>query len=103
MFVKAIKGLQAYRIWAKAYDVITKWRSNVGTEVVNGVPVKSAWLSKINWTQAVTVVAMILTFFGINVPEETKAALIAGIGSIGAVVTWIFRTWFNKTVTEAPK
>jgi hypothetical protein len=62
---------------------------------------KSAFLSKINWTQAVSLAAMALAFFGIDVPYDVKAALIAGIGAATTVVTWILRTWFTTKLTHA--
>lgn len=61
---------------------------------------KSAWLSKINWVQGVGIAAMILAFFGINVPDDVKAQIIASIGGIQAVVTWVLRTFFTKTITH---
>jgi hypothetical protein len=103
MFKKAAKMIQGYRLGSRAYDLVTKWRSNVGETTVNGVTVKSAWLSKINWTQAVGLLAAGLTFFGFNLPAETQASILAGIAGITAAVTWFFRTFKNNTVTEAPK
>lgn len=61
---------------------------------------KSAWLSKINWTQAVGLVAMLLTFFGINVPEDVKAEMLAVIGGVTTVVTWVLRTWFTTKLIK---
>jgi hypothetical protein len=103
MFRKALKGIQVYKLWARLYDLVTKWRMNVGEETVNGVKIKSAWLSKINWTQAVGLLAAGLTFFKLDLPAETQAAILAGITGITATVTWFFRTFKNNTVTEAPK
>jgi hypothetical protein len=103
MFKKAIKGIQAYKLWTRAYDLVTKWEDNVGETVVNGVPVKSAWLSKINWTQAIGLLAAVLTFFGLDLPAETQAQILAGIAGVTAVVTWFFRTFKNNTVTPEVK
>jgi hypothetical protein len=61
---------------------------------------KSAWLSKINWTQIVGFAAMIGTLFGVNVPDDVKVQIVAGIGSAQAVITWVLRTWFTKTVIK---
>jgi hypothetical protein len=63
--------------------------------------VKSAWLSKINWTQAVTFLAMILTLVGVDMPADVKVAVEVGIASIGQVATWVIRTWFTKSLTAA--
>lgn len=61
--------------------------------------VRSAWLSKINWTQAVTSLAMVLSWLGIDMPPDVRAAVITGIAAIGQVATWILRTWFTTTLT----
>jgi hypothetical protein len=63
------------------------------------VDVKSAWLSKINWTQAVAFLAMLATVFGFDLDPKTQVAIVAGIQSVQSVVTWILKTFFNKTVT----
>lgn len=63
--------------------------------------VKSAWLSKINWTQAIGVLASILVVFGINLDVQTQLAVVAGIQGVVAAVTWVMRTFFTKTVTPS--
>lgn len=65
------------------------------------VPVKSAWLSKINWTQAVGVLASILVVFGVDLPADTQLSIVAGIQGAQAAVTWILRTFFTKAITPA--
>lgn len=60
---------------------------------------KSAWFSKINWTQFVAFLAMVLTVFGIDLPEDVQAQLVVAIGGFQAVVTWVLRTWFTKDMT----
>lgn len=65
------------------------------------VDIKSAWLSKINWTQAVSMTAMLLTFFGVTLPPETQSAILAGIVATTSVVTWVQRTFFTTTVVES--
>lgn len=62
---------------------------------------KSAWLSKINWTQAVGLACMALAYFKIDVDDATKAALVTGIGAATTVITWILRTFFTKKITHA--
>jgi len=62
------------------------------------VPVISAWYSKINWAQAIGVLASIAVVFGITVPPETQVALVGGIQGIVAVFTWAMRTFFNGSV-----
>ncbi len=65
------------------------------------VLIKSAWFSKINWTQAISFVAMMLTTFGIDLDPETQAQILAGIISAQATVTWFLRTFKTDTVTPS--
>jgi hypothetical protein len=65
------------------------------------VLIKSAWFSKINWTQFVSFIAMMLTTFGIDLDAETQAQILAGIIAAQAVVTWFLRTFKTDTVTPA--
>ena len=65
------------------------------------VSVKPATMSKINWTQAVSFLAMVLAMFGIDMDEDTRNALLALIVSGQAVVTWVLRTWFTTAVTPS--
>lgn len=63
--------------------------------------VKTAWLSKINWIQAVGGAAMLLSWIGIDMPPEVRAAIVTGIGSVTTVATWVTRTWFTTALTAA--
>ena len=65
------------------------------------VAVKSAFLSKINWAQAIGFLAMILSTFGIDLDDKTRADLLAGIIGLQGAITWILRTWFTTTVTPS--
>lgn len=65
------------------------------------VEVKSAWLSKINWTQAVAVVAMVATMFGLDIDATLQAEILAAIIGVQSVVTWVIKTFFSPTVTPA--
>jgi hypothetical protein len=65
------------------------------------VEVKSAWFSKINWTQGVSLIATLLALKGFTLDAETQVALVTGIQSAQAVVTWAFRTFFNRSVSPA--
>lgn len=68
------------------------------------VDVQSSWASKINWTQAVSGAAMLLTFVTggkVGMTIEQQAATVTGIGLVTNVVTWIIKTWFTKTITPA--
>ena len=63
--------------------------------------VKTAWLSKINWGEAIKALAMILTLFGVNLPPEIQADLLGVIIAVGAIYTWVMRTWFTTKLTSA--
>lgn len=68
------------------------------------VEVKSAWLSKINWTQAVGMAASLLALATSNkfqIPIEQQATLVAVIQGITGLVTWVTKTWFTPTITPA--
>lgn len=68
------------------------------------VPTKSAWLSKINWTQGVSSVAMLLTLVSggtLSLTADQQTAIIVTIGVVGDIATWVIKTWFTPTVTPA--
>ena len=67
------------------------------------VPVKSSFASKINWTQAVGAAGMLLTMYGVNLSPDKQAAIVTVIGLVTQVATWIQRTWFTTSITEASK
>lgn len=65
---------------------------------------KSAWLSKINWTQAVAIGASVLviaTGGKIDIPLEQQLQIVGAIQAAQGVATWIFKTWFTPTITPA--
>lgn len=65
------------------------------------VAIMSAWASKINWTQAFSVIATMAAFFGFNIPKELLPAILVAINAVTAVITIILRTWFTTKVTTA--
>lgn len=65
------------------------------------VPVSSSWLSKINWVQAVSILATIISIWGIDMDAKTQVAVVGIIQGIQTVVTWVLRTWFTTSVTSA--
>lgn len=65
------------------------------------VAVKSAWWSKINWVQAVTLVATVATVFGFNFSPEMQAKIVETLVAVSALATIILRTWFTESVTPA--
>ena len=65
------------------------------------VAVKSAWWSKINWNSAVTMLASVGVFFGVNLPESEKLAIIVTLNAVSDFLNVVLRTWFTTTVTPA--
>lgn len=73
-----------------------------GAPVAAAVPVQSAWFSKINWGEAVKIVAAASTmFFGFDIPVETQNHVLMAIIGVGGVYTWAMKTFFTTTVTPA--
>nr|WP_321457683.1 hypothetical protein [uncultured Cohaesibacter sp.] len=56
---------------------------------------KAAWESKINWTQLISVAAMGLTMFGIDLDPDIQQRLAVTISSLAAAATIIWRTWYT--------
>lgn len=68
------------------------------------VDVKSGWLSKINWAQAIGVVAsvlVVLTGGKVNIDLATQGEIVVGIQSAVALVTWALRTFGKPTATPS--
>lgn len=68
------------------------------------VPIKSAWASKINWGQAIGMVASVLVIVTggkVNIDASTQAALLGGIQAVVAVYTVVMKTFFTSTVTPS--
>ena len=65
------------------------------------VAVKSAWWSKINWANAIAMLATVGTVFGMDVPPEMQVKIVATIGVLSQGATVVLRTWFTDSVTTA--
>jgi hypothetical protein len=68
------------------------------------VPITSAWSSKVNWTQAVAILASLLTFFSggsFGLTTDQQAAIVVTIGVIQGIATWIMKTFFTPSVHAA--
>jgi uncharacterized membrane protein len=65
------------------------------------VDVKSAWMSKINWVQVLSVLASILVVFGVNIPPELQAEIATVITALNGIATIVMKTWFTTTVTPS--
>ena len=67
-----------------------------GTAVV---PVQTAWLSKINWTQVVGAIGTLVTTNAFGLDAATQVKILAVWGLAQNAATFVFRTWFNGTVS----
>ena len=65
------------------------------------VEVVSAALSKINWAEAIKILAMIAATKGVNLPPDIQNDILMAIIGFGGVATWIMRTWFTTTITPS--
>lgn len=63
------------------------------------VAVKSAFWSKINWVQAVTLVATVATVFGFDFPPDLQAKIVETLVAVSTLATIVLRTWFTSSVT----
>lgn len=63
--------------------------------------VKSAWVSKVNWTLAITFLLNALAFFGIAIPADVKDAVMMIVTSLGIVIAWVIKTWFTTSISAA--
>ncbi len=63
--------------------------------------VKSAWLSKLNWTLVAGALFNLFAFFGLNVPNDVKDAIVmVGNGAV-LIVAWVIKTWFTTAISSA--
>lgn len=65
------------------------------------VAISSAAYSKINWTQIIAGVSSILVlFFGqdASLSPWWQAAIVTAITLVQGGVTWVFRTWFTRSI-----
>ncbi len=72
------------------------------------VPVKSAFWSRINWAALISLVAGVLSIWGIAFPPEAQEAILKLVYAISNAITVlgpfaivIFRTFFTKSVTPS--
>lgn len=64
-------------------------------------PVKSGWLSKINWVQLAGPASSLAAAYGLDLPAGKIVGLVIAVQTVQSVVTWIMRTWFTRSVTKA--
>jgi len=69
-------------------------------ETTAEVPVKSAWLSKINWGEALKLAAMLGTTTGLfSIDVELQNHILMTIIGVGAIYTWVVKTFLKPSVT----
>mgnify|MGYP006921311137 CR=1 FL=1 len=61
--------------------------------------VKSAWLSKLNWTVAAGVLFNLFMFFGHPVPPDIQANVIQVGNGVVLIAAWVIKTWFTTSIT----
>lgn len=74
------------------------------TTVTATVDVQSAWLSKINWTQAVGIGASVLvmaTGGKVNIPLDQQLEIVGVIQGLQALATWAFKTFSKPSATPS--
>lgn len=67
------------------------------------VPVASAWLSKINWTQAIGTGVNVLTWLSTSgvIPPQYQVPVAIGIQAVTSLTTWYLKTFSTTTVTPS--
>ncbi len=65
------------------------------------VEVKSAWLSKINWTAIGGAVMTLITTNALGLDDATQVKVLAVSSCAQSGLTLVFRTFFNNTVNPA--
>lgn len=83
---------------AAATEVLAAIKADPKVAVVQ---TKSAWLSKINWTQAAGLIATVGAIVGLPLTSGQILAVVTGIQTVVAIGTWIMKTFFSSTVTPA--
>lgn len=65
-------------------------------EVSSVQPIERPFRSGINISVFVTLAATLLAFWGIDVPDDVRAALVTVIPVLGTIFTWVISTFFRK-------
>lgn len=70
---------------------------------VSLVPVQSAFLSKVNWTQVIMLLLTLITWAGVPIDDATKLQIVSGVVAIGTILTIAWKTWFTKSIAPQSK
>lgn len=65
------------------------------------VEVKSAWLSKINWTAIIAAIVSLATANVLAFEPATQVKIMAVVTVFQSIATIVLKTWFTPTVTAA--
>lgn len=65
------------------------------------VELKSAWLSKINWTAIGGAVMTLVTTNALGLEPAAQVKVLAGTQLAQSALTVVLKTWFTTTVTPA--
>ena len=80
---------------------VVKVSADTNAAVVN---VESAWWSKINWVNAISIVSAILVYFkgaAFGIPPEIQQGLAVAIPVFANFLTWILKTFCTNTITPS--
>lgn len=58
--------------------------------------------TNINWTALIGLIATVIALFGIDVPADVQAKLVAGIDSLTFVIIWVLHTFVNPPPEKRP-
>jgi len=62
------------------------------------VQTRSAFLSKVNWTQVGAAAMMIITTNALGFDDATQVKVMAATTLAQSILTVVFKTWFTNTV-----
>ncbi len=65
------------------------------------VPVKSAWYSKVNWTQAIGLAISGATALSGILPPQYGVPVAIGVQAAQSMITWYFKTFATTTITPS--
>lgn len=56
--------------------------------------------TNINWTALIGLIATVVALFGLDIPADVQAKLVAGIDAVTFVIIWFLHTYVNHDVTD---
>lgn len=86
---------------AATAKVVAAIKEDLAVKNMALVDVKSDWQSKIQWTQIVAAIATVSTLFGFNIDAATQVKILAVIGLLAPIVTFVLKKFYTKTVNAS--